>query len=692
MALCMLLFGFGLRTSKLADKAFWWDEAWSVYVSAKPLPETTEWVARDAHPPLYQWALHGWVRLVGMSEFANRYFSVLVGVLAIALAGVLARGLSKQRGAGVLAMGLASLSLIHIIWSQETRMYALASLGAVGAFVAYLRLSSMRRVWWGAFVAFSIMATLSHYLGAFAPFALGVHWLFTARWRTKGFNARFIVAGGLIGAVVGAWVLYSLTMATRNPAQVGVDVVYNAYLWFTVLANGQSASIERYETLAFSVLVVLGVGGVWWLIKQWRVGLLMLLVVGLPPFFLAVVGAVLTLPVTDRYFSIYAPIASAVLALALWGVWRMARPVAVLYVMVFVAFGGVFFYERWDARYFQDEYTSLMHAVHHLARPDDHILFVSGERYPYVHYYLDRLNLPNPTPQTVRGVPVAIDLENTMPFLTDRRDALWLINIGLFIGDKDGRASNWLNDNYQTVVNNSVGFDGFAWLAKEGVDAPFPESDAVMPPVITRLRPTDFVRIGVPRGQTVTLWQGQHRVAESTPDHWQLLEYPFYSAYPNGEYVLEVLGERYPVMLSHSQDAPQDTVGNVNASFGALRLIGYQLSERQPRPNSTLNVRLFWEASARSSQEVSVFVHLRGDWNPSTSNPLWAQYDGIPANTPLPAWYEGLVAHDDRPLRIEGLPSGTYTLFVGMYNPQTGQRILLDDGREELLLETFIVP
>jgi 4-amino-4-deoxy-L-arabinose transferase-like glycosyltransferase len=691
LALLLVFLAFALRMSKLAEQAFWWDEAWSAWVASEPFAQTTELTRSDVHPPLYQWALHVWLRLVGYSEFALRTLSVLFGVLAVAMAGTLARWLSGRWGVGALALALAGVSLIHVNWSQEVRMYALASLGATWAYLAYFRLDVRTPLSWLNFGVACLVACLSHYVGAFVPLSLGVLWLFSLRRLPRAYHLRFIAVMGVVGALTGAWVLYVFSTARPPRVPVAVEWDYILHLWYVILANGQSGEFHRYEQVALGLAGVLAIGtlaiGAW----RWRVGMAMTLVLLFPPIFFAVLSTVIQIALTDRYYAVFAPLAGAMGALALWGWWRMAKPLAVVLAVAFFVMAGALVYEDWDARYYRDDYASMFGALHLLMKPDDHLAFISADRYAFVNYYLTRLNAPHPIPQTVRGVPVAVDLSATMPFIVGRRDALWLVYIERTLGDRDGARQAWLDAHYDTRAYQGVDYNGFAWLNKRGLDVPFPTSDAVLAPVVREVRPRDFARVGVPAGETATLWRDDVRLASVTPDRWTLWEVPFYRAYPNGTYAFEVRGVRYPFTLTHAQSAPQDIPRNADATWAGLRLLGYALPDGAPRPNSTYAVKLFWEAQAPIAQEYSVYLHLRGGWNDANGNPLWAQKDGAPADTPLTAWYVGLQAYDVRELKVNALPRGAYELVIGLYDPQTGARLPTNDGREEVVLQVLQV-
>ena len=89
--------------------------------------------------------LHFWEPLVGTSEFAVRYLSLLFGVLTVA---VVASAVCSSAGLrpALLAAFLASISPFWVYYSQETRMYAPATFFALASTWFFLEiLASSRR-------------------------------------------------------------------------------------------------------------------------------------------------------------------------------------------------------------------------------------------------------------------------------------------------------------------------------------------------------------------------------------------------------------------------------------------------------------------------------------------------------------------------------------------------------------------
>jgi len=110
-----------------------------------------------------------------------------------------------------------------------------------------------------------------------------------------------------------------------------------------------------------------------------------------------------------------------------------------------------------------------------------------------------------------------------------------------------------------------------------------------------------------------------------------------------------------------------------------VRFLGYDLNATQVGAGGSLHLTLYWQALAQMDRSYKVFTHLVDD-----QNRIWAQHDSIPANWSLPTtgWVKGEVIMDEHeiPLKQEVLP-GTYILAIGMYDPVTGQRLLVYDAQ-----------
>src|SRR5205823_1158696 len=116
----------------------WADEVYTVWRAALPLPELLG--EPDTHPVLYYLLIHYWSAL-GSSEIIYRLPSALAGAAAVGLLYWAGSALAGPR-VGLLAALLLALAPLHVWYSQEARMYLLAStlaLASMGCLVHYLR-------------------------------------------------------------------------------------------------------------------------------------------------------------------------------------------------------------------------------------------------------------------------------------------------------------------------------------------------------------------------------------------------------------------------------------------------------------------------------------------------------------------------------------------------------------------------
>lgn len=138
--LLILSLGAVLRLVNLGSDSVWLDEAYSIQFAHLPLPELlSETASSDVHPPLYYLLLHYWVKLFGDSETAVRSLSALFGLLAILMIYLIA-SLLFNRATGLLSALLLALSLFHIEFAQEARMYTLLALLSLCSLYFFLKL------------------------------------------------------------------------------------------------------------------------------------------------------------------------------------------------------------------------------------------------------------------------------------------------------------------------------------------------------------------------------------------------------------------------------------------------------------------------------------------------------------------------------------------------------------------------
>lgn len=165
---------FLLRVHRLGGQSLWRDEVDTIYLTGWELPLMLQQLVANGHNgPLYYLLLRPWQFAGGISEFAVRYPSAMMGTLAVPLAYLLARQLGFCRRAGLL-LGLLLATSPYLVWySQEAKMYTLLLVVVMVAFMAYFKaMMGHGTRWW---VVFVLATSLSFYLHILAPAMLIVY-------------------------------------------------------------------------------------------------------------------------------------------------------------------------------------------------------------------------------------------------------------------------------------------------------------------------------------------------------------------------------------------------------------------------------------------------------------------------------------------------------------------------------------
>jgi len=118
---------------RLGSPALWYDEAYTYRQINKGYLDQF-----DGYQPFYYWIQKPWTDVVGTSEWAMRFPSVVGAMLASALVVVLARKLFDRRVALLSGLFLAT-SPYFVKWSQQARVYPFLAAAAIVATLLLLR-------------------------------------------------------------------------------------------------------------------------------------------------------------------------------------------------------------------------------------------------------------------------------------------------------------------------------------------------------------------------------------------------------------------------------------------------------------------------------------------------------------------------------------------------------------------------
>jgi hypothetical protein len=175
-----------VRFNHLADPSCTFDEGFCWKLTTFGFDQVWHRVASDNHPPLFFYLLLFWRSLFGDSLAGMRALSVLIGLAGVVAAYLFVKEAGTTSPPGgvhsplspLLAAGLMALSPFQIDWSQQIRMYALAS--TLTLFTSWLLLwaLSAKTPRWQQYGAYALSAALLAYTHYFGLFIIGAHFLY----------------------------------------------------------------------------------------------------------------------------------------------------------------------------------------------------------------------------------------------------------------------------------------------------------------------------------------------------------------------------------------------------------------------------------------------------------------------------------------------------------------------------------
>jgi hypothetical protein len=161
--------GFGVRLARVDALSLWLDETATLHFARLPWRRLLGLEgAYDPHPPLYYATVK--IAATFLPEVAaGRLVSVLAGTATIPVLYALARRLTTDRAA-LLASLVLALAPLHIWYSQEARMYALALCFVALSYLALIAFEQTRRTGW--VVLYGVVTLIALYTSYSSIYAL----------------------------------------------------------------------------------------------------------------------------------------------------------------------------------------------------------------------------------------------------------------------------------------------------------------------------------------------------------------------------------------------------------------------------------------------------------------------------------------------------------------------------------------
>lgn len=220
----LIALAVGLRLCQI-NNPLWYDEAFSAWLAALPIPQLIAATAADVHPPAYYLLLWAITHTLGNAEWLLRLPSMLAGLALIPVVWRLGTALDIPSPIPAIAAALTAFSPWQIYYSNEARSYQLLTLA-----VALAAMCLIERKYWLAGIA--TLGAL--YLHNLAPLFVVALWL--AAW---SHSKRYYVAGCVTAVLYIPGLLWTITQILH---------VYNGY-WIPPLSAGRI--IAAFDDLLF---------------------------------------------------------------------------------------------------------------------------------------------------------------------------------------------------------------------------------------------------------------------------------------------------------------------------------------------------------------------------------------------------------------------------------------------------------
>ncbi|MCY4525369.1 MAG: glycosyltransferase family 39 protein [Anaerolineaceae bacterium] len=129
----------------------------------------------------------------------------------------------------------------------------------------------------------------------------------------------------------------------------------------------------------------------------------------------------------------------------------------------------------------------------------------------------------------------------------------------------------------------------------------------------------------------------------------------------------------------HTRELAEETL----ATFSQTAELAGAATGRTP---SDLTVEVVWRATGRSGASLKGFAHLYDTRGPAGGSPLWSQDDQYiqDGRADTRTWETGTLLRDVYQLPLHQVPQGEYELYIGLYDPESGERVSTNSGQDSV--------
>ena len=412
----IIIGGFLLRLFHLSKESLWVDEGFTYQLARLDLGQYVENVLgslRNILPPFYFSLMHYWAGVFGSSEFSLRFPSVIFGSASILVIFLLGKTLFNRR-VGLLSALILALSVFHVRYSQEARMYELLSFTALCAFyflVSFLRVPSRKNLL--LLTIANVVLAYTHHYGFFVIAAQVIYVLLAkGKWADiKRVAPSFAAVGLLIIPWMGV-LLNQVSKVYKDP-------------WLPVPGAQSVMRVFVDFSGSFLFLAVLCGCGVFFLMKNFRKHIsrenpiVLLLVWLFAPFIFSLAYSYWVSPIFSAKYLIFASLPLYILAAAGIDAFKKSyQKIAIACIIVLSLFALRPYYTSVQ----KEQWRDAAELIESQAHSGDLVLFNAGFGLKNgFMYYAHRKDL------SLKPFPARTEEINTPPTVSDVDELAGLI-------------------------------------------------------------------------------------------------------------------------------------------------------------------------------------------------------------------------------------------------------------------------
>ena len=519
LLLSLALITFGWHVNRLDAQSLWRDEVDAIFFAVRDLPATLSmFVEAGQNGALFFLALRPWLGLVGSSEFALRFPSVLVSVLGVPLIWQVARflipgtsedadsvdddepvvtSLPKPRfflwrvvgNAPFLAAIFLAFNPYQLWYSQEGKMYALITI--LTLFATWFWLQGIERGGWRPWLFYLITVSIAIYSHLLMVLLIPLHlaWFVIAwpqsrdHWRGYGLS----LAGLTLPYLPLVW--WQWEMLTAADIRTGFAFKSIPGMLETLLLNHSRGFMPPSSLIWLAPILFLGLAGMLMGILEIRQPtegslprisplrryLLVLSWLLLPILFIYLIS--LRQPVfTARYVIWIAPAAMMFMALGMLLVWHnlgsLAKPITTVLLVYVLAF---WIYAGWQQKSVDIKYD-LRSAVTNVSerRAVDELLILQIPHTEYAYRYYSGNRGTDPfagsnerlgwwagglwTNNDLEDEQAMSDVAQQMVAITAGASQLWVVRSEVEMWDRRHLMDRWLDEH--AILEEQLDYHG----------------------------------------------------------------------------------------------------------------------------------------------------------------------------------------------------------------------------------------